>query len=73
MEIAKLILEFLKALAWPFAVLSIAIIFRAPISAILSRLRKADLPCPFGNRPLTAWLAYGGMGSWFHFRAIFFR
>src|SRR5689334_25159438 len=44
MEIAKLILEFLKALAWPFVVLIIATIFRAPIRAILTRLRKADLP-----------------------------
>jgi len=44
MEIAKLILEFVKALAWPLAVTFLAMLFRAPLSAILTRLRKAGLP-----------------------------
>jgi hypothetical protein len=44
MEVAKLILEFTKALAWPLAALILALLFRAPLTAILSRLRKAGLP-----------------------------
>jgi hypothetical protein len=44
MEFAKLILEFVKALAWPITILVVALIFRAPLRAILSRLRKAGLP-----------------------------
>ncbi len=44
MEIAKLFLEFLKTLIWPATVLTLALIFKAPIKAILARLRKAGLP-----------------------------
>jgi hypothetical protein len=44
MEIAKLALEFVKALAWPVAILVLATMFRAPIQAFLTRLRKAGLP-----------------------------
>ena len=44
MELAKLILEFVKALAWPVAVLAIALIFRREIRAIMARIRKAALP-----------------------------
>ena len=44
MEIAKLVLEFLRVLVWPSVALGAAILFRAPIRVILSRLRKADLP-----------------------------
>jgi hypothetical protein len=44
MEIAKLILEFVKVLVWPSVVLAIVIIFRTKLEAILWRLRKADLP-----------------------------
>ena len=44
MGVAKLILEFVKALAWPLASLVIALLFRSPLSMILSRLRKASLP-----------------------------
>lgn len=44
MEVAKLILEFVKALAWPIIVLVLALLFRSPLSMILNRLRKAGLP-----------------------------
>jgi hypothetical protein len=44
MEVAKLILEFVRALAWPIAALVLALLFRAPVSMVLSRLRKAGLP-----------------------------
>jgi hypothetical protein len=44
MELTKLILEFAKVLAWPITSLILAMIFRAPLRAILSRLRKAGLP-----------------------------
>ncbi len=44
MELAKLILEFIKALAWPVTALVLALLFRAPLSMILKRLRKAGLP-----------------------------
>jgi hypothetical protein len=44
MEVAKLILEFVKALAWPITALVLALFFRTPLSTILNRLRKAGLP-----------------------------
>jgi len=44
MDLAKLVLEFVKALAWPLAALAIALIFRREIRAIMARIRKAALP-----------------------------
>ncbi len=44
MEVAKLILEYLKALIWPTSVLLLAWIFRPEIRAVLARIRKAALP-----------------------------
>ena len=44
MEVAKLILEFVKALAWPVTALVVALLFRTPLTMILNRLRKAGLP-----------------------------
>ena len=44
MEIAKLVLEFVKALAWPITVAALVLLFRVPIRFILQRLRKAELP-----------------------------
>lgn len=44
MEIAKLVLEFVKVLIWPFTVLVLILVFRVPLRTILSRLRKAGLP-----------------------------
>jgi hypothetical protein len=44
MELAKLILEYVKALAWPTTALAITLIFRREIRAIIGRIRKAALP-----------------------------
>jgi len=44
MELAKLVLEYVKALAWPVTALAIALIFRREIRAIIARIRKAALP-----------------------------
>lgn len=44
MEIAKLILDFLKVLAWPVLVASLALLFRRELRAILTRVSKAKLP-----------------------------
>jgi hypothetical protein len=44
MEIAKLILEYLKVLAWPSTSLLLALLFRAEIRKLMARLRKAVLP-----------------------------
>jgi hypothetical protein len=44
MELAKLVLEFVKAVAWPLTATSIALMFRREIRAILARIRKAALP-----------------------------
>src|ERR1017187_1921936 len=44
MEIVKIVLEFVKALAWPITVAALVWMFRAPIRLVLHRLRKAELP-----------------------------
>jgi hypothetical protein len=44
MELAKLILEYVKALAWPITSTMVALMFRKEIRAILARIRKAALP-----------------------------
>jgi hypothetical protein len=44
MEIAKLVLEYLRVLAWPCVVTGLALLFQAEISKVLVRLRKAVLP-----------------------------
>ena len=44
MEIARLVLEYLKALAWPLVALTIAMLFRHEVRALLARMRKAALP-----------------------------
>lgn len=44
MEIAKLVLEYVKVLAWPSAILTIVFIFRRQIESLVKRLEKADLP-----------------------------
>lgn len=44
MDVAKLILEFIKALVWPITALVLAMLFRAPLTMVLNRLRKAGLP-----------------------------
>src|SRR5258708_40073160 len=44
MEIAKLVLEFLKTLIWPTTALLLAWVFKREIRAVLARIRKAVLP-----------------------------
>jgi hypothetical protein len=44
MEIAKLVLEFVKACAWPITVIFLGIYFRKSLKAILARITKASLP-----------------------------
>jgi hypothetical protein len=44
MEIAKLILEFLKVLTWPAIVLTCLIMFRKQLFNVVARLQKANLP-----------------------------
>jgi hypothetical protein len=44
MELAKLILEYVKVLAWPITTITLVVAFRTPLKAILVRLRKAALP-----------------------------
>lgn len=44
MEIAKLVLEFLKVLAWPAVAFTLAFIFRASVRDLVGRIKKASLP-----------------------------
>jgi hypothetical protein len=44
MEVAKLILEYVKALIWPTAAFILALMFKPEIRAVLARIRKAALP-----------------------------
>lgn len=44
MDIAKLVLEYVKALIWPITVLTLSLLFRTEVKRLFSRLRKAVLP-----------------------------
>ncbi len=44
MEIAKLILEYIKALIWPSTVLILFLLYRTQIINVFNRIKKADLP-----------------------------
>jgi len=44
MELAKLVLEYVKAIVWPATVFVFGIYFRREIKKVLARLRKASLP-----------------------------
>jgi hypothetical protein len=44
MEIAKLILEYLRTLIWPTTVVALSLLFRREITRLSARLRKAVLP-----------------------------
>ena len=44
MEIAKLILDYIKVLIWPITVIVMLILFRTQIRSLFGRLKKADLP-----------------------------
>jgi len=44
MEIAKIVLEYLRVLVWPTTVLTLSFFFRNEVKKVLARLRKAVLP-----------------------------
>ena len=44
MEIAKLILEYVRTLVWPATLVTVIVLFRVDLIALLARLRKAALP-----------------------------
>jgi len=44
MEIAKLVLEYVRVLIWPAIVLVICVVFRRHLVALLNRIRHAELP-----------------------------
>jgi hypothetical protein len=44
MEIANLVLEYIRALVWPAVAITASLLFRKQIDALLARLRHADLP-----------------------------
>lgn len=44
MEIANLVLEFVKALAWPVVAMAAVMVFKAELRSLISRVRHADLP-----------------------------
>lgn len=44
MEVAKLIVEFLRVLVWPVVAVAVTILFRSQLRGLLQRLRKAELP-----------------------------
>ena len=44
MEIAKLVLEYLRVLIWPGVAIGVSLIFRKPLIALLERVRHAELP-----------------------------
>jgi len=44
MEIAKLILEYIKTLVWPTTVIIMLILFHTQVISLFGRLKKADFP-----------------------------
>ena len=42
MELSDLLLQYLKVLIWPVAVITLALVYRRPIVSVLHRLRKAS-------------------------------
>lgn len=44
MELAKLILEYIRVLIWPFTILIVVYVFRNQVNNLINRIRKADFP-----------------------------
>jgi hypothetical protein len=44
MEIAWLVVEYLKVLVWPITIVSLSLLFRSEIKRVLGRMRKAVFP-----------------------------
>jgi len=47
MEIARLALDYLRALVWPAVTLILGFVFRSELKALIARVRHADLPGGF--------------------------
>jgi hypothetical protein len=48
MEVAKLVIEFVRVLIWPLTVVGLLLLFRRQVLALLDRIRHAELPGGFG-------------------------
>ncbi|MEX1228698.1 MAG: hypothetical protein WEB58_00575 [Planctomycetaceae bacterium] len=48
MEISNLVLEFVRVLIWPLTIITLLLIYRRQIAALIDRIRHADLPGGFG-------------------------
>lgn len=44
MDMARLVLEYIKALIWPSLIITLVVIFRRQLKRIFARLRRASLP-----------------------------
>src|SRR5262245_31739012 len=44
MDIARLVLEYLRVLVWPAVVVTACLVFRGQLSSMLNRIRHAQLP-----------------------------
>src|ERR1035437_7597300 len=44
MEIARLVLDYVRTLVWPATLVTVIVLFRVDLIALLARLRKAALP-----------------------------
>lgn len=44
MEIAKLVLEYLRALVWPTIVVTLGLVFKGELKGLIARVRHAELP-----------------------------
>ena len=44
MEIAKLVLDYIRVLIWPAVAVAVCLVFKSPLVALLNRIRHAELP-----------------------------
>ncbi len=59
-DIAKLVLEYIRALAWPAVVVAVTTAFKTELKALIARIRHADLP---GGIPSTFRTGRGREGA----------
>jgi hypothetical protein len=43
-DIARILLEYLKALAWPVVAFTVALVYKTQLIGVLGRLKRAGLP-----------------------------
>jgi hypothetical protein len=43
-DVAQLVLEYLKVLAWPLVVVALGLLYRRQVVGVLARLKKTELP-----------------------------